>query len=295
MLVLASVLSCRSAPSPGSKSSTATVSTELHNVQEVAPGVYSGSAPEGAPAFEALRAMGVRSVLSVDGARPDVELAEACGLRYAHVPIGYDGVGDDETARIARAIRDLDGPVYVHCHHGKHRGPAAAAVGMIALGRIETAQGVALLEASGTSPSYPGLWDSVRRCAALDPGVIGRAPEAPSVAPVGGYVAGMATIDRAWDHLRLCKDAGWAMPSDHPDLVPAAEAGMVADTLRRLGETDEVRARPDGFIAWMREAQTNASELERLIVAGAPGDRVDSAFTDLGATCKACHGVYRNR
>ncbi len=290
MLTLA--LSCRSAPESGLAISPD--ESGLHNVHEVVPGVYSGSAPEDAPAFEALRVMGVRSVISVDGARPDIELAQANGMRYAHVPIGYDGVGDDATAQIARALRDLDGSVYVHCHHGKHRGPAAAAVGLIALGRIDNARGAALLEASGTSPSYPGLWASVRECETLSPSEIDTALVAPSVAPVGGFVAGMALIDRAWDHLKLCKDAAWTTPADHPDLVPGAEAGMVADTLRRLNQTHEVLHQPEDFIAWMRQAQSSASELERLIVAGAPRTDTDAAFTTLAATCKACHVKYRN-
>ena len=29
---------------------------------------------------------------------------------------------------LARAARTLPGPIFVHCHHGMHRGPAAAAV-----------------------------------------------------------------------------------------------------------------------------------------------------------------------
>ncbi|MFI4897773.1 MAG: cytochrome c [Phycisphaerales bacterium JB059] len=266
----------------------------MHHVFEATPGVYSGAAPKGEEAFEALRTMGVRTIISVDGARPDVELAEARGLRYAHVPIGYDGVDAEATAQLARALRDAEGPVYVHCHHGKHRGPAAAAAGLIALGRIDADRGVRLLEASGTSPAYPGLWASVRECGPLDAGEIEGAPAAPAVAPVDGFVAGMAIIDRAWDNLKLCREAGWGAPSDHPDLAPASEAGIVAETLRRLNETAEVRDQPEDFVAMMLESQAQASRLEGLIVGGAERAEVETAFAELGATCKACHVVYRN-
>jgi protein tyrosine phosphatase (PTP) superfamily phosphohydrolase (DUF442 family) len=98
----------------------------LHNVFPITDKFYSGSCPEGEAGFGSLRALGVRTVISVDGARPDVELARKHGLRYVHLPIGYDGVPRQQALRIARAVRDLPGPVYLHCHHGKHRGPVTA-------------------------------------------------------------------------------------------------------------------------------------------------------------------------
>lgn len=293
LLCLGLAVSCRTART-GSGPAPVETPESLHHVFEAAPGVYSGAAPGGEGAFEALRERGVRTVISVDGARPDVELARERGIRYAHVPIGYDGVDDDAIETLARALRDAEGPVYVHCHHGKHRGPAAAAAGLIALGRLTNAEGVALLEASGTSPSYPGLWASVRGCERLGTEEIEAAASAPEIAPVGGFVAGMALIDRAWDHLELCQAAGWGTPEDHPDLVPAAEAGIVADTFRRLNQTHEVRGQPEDYVAMMLESAAQASRLEGLIVAGAERRRVDDAFADLGATCKACHVAYRN-
>ena len=69
---------------------------------------------------------------------------------------------------------------------------------------------------------------------------------------------------------------------------------MVADTLRRLNQTHEVLDQPEDFIAWMLEAQASASDLERLIIAGAPRSDTDAAYTALAATCKACHVGYRN-
>src|SRR4051812_22126541 len=64
----------------------------LHNIFRVTPSVYSGSSREGDDGFRSLRRLGVRTVLSVDGARPEVERARKHGLRYVHLPIGYDGV-----------------------------------------------------------------------------------------------------------------------------------------------------------------------------------------------------------
>ena len=53
----------------------------------------------------------MRTVISVDGARPDVVRAHSFGLRYVHLPIGYDGVPREQALRIARATDpDLDPP-----------------------------------------------------------------------------------------------------------------------------------------------------------------------------------------
>src|SRR3712207_7739670 len=61
------------------------------------------------------------TVISVDGARPDVELARKYGLRYVHLPIGYDDVTENEGRAIAKAITELPGPFYIHCHHGDRK------------------------------------------------------------------------------------------------------------------------------------------------------------------------------
>src|SRR5438094_677830 len=81
------------------------------------------SSPDGDEGFHSLQQLGIKTIVSVDGARPEVDLARKYGLRYVHLPIGYDAVPREQALRIARAIRDLPGPVYIHCHHGRHRGP----------------------------------------------------------------------------------------------------------------------------------------------------------------------------
>ena len=64
----------------------------LHNVFQLNERLYSGGGPEGDSGFASLKKLGVKTVISVDGARPDVARARAHGLRYVHVPIGYRGV-----------------------------------------------------------------------------------------------------------------------------------------------------------------------------------------------------------
>src|SRR5205814_5083001 len=58
----------------------------LHHVFRVDHKLYSGAAPEGDAGLGSLRALGIRTVISVDGARPDVTRAQRFGLRYVHLP-----------------------------------------------------------------------------------------------------------------------------------------------------------------------------------------------------------------
>jgi len=99
----------------------------LPNAVHVHAKVISGGQPDGEAAFQELHRLGVKTVISVDGAAPDLELAKKYGLRYVHLPHGYDGIPEPRVQELAKAVRDLEGPIYIHCHHGKHRSPAAAA------------------------------------------------------------------------------------------------------------------------------------------------------------------------
>src|SRR5204862_244762 len=112
--------------------------------------------------FAELEALGVKTVISVDGMTPDVEGAKKHGLKYVHLPHGYDGIPTERGQELAKAVRDLPGPIYIHCHHGKHRSPAAAAVACVEAGLIPAEAGEGILKAAGTNPNYQGLYEAVR-------------------------------------------------------------------------------------------------------------------------------------
>lgn len=97
----------------------------IHNAFHVTDKVYSGSQPEGEGAFAALAKLGVKTIISVDGSKPDVEAARKHGLHYIHLPFGYDDIPTNRVVELAKAVESQPGPVFVHCHHGLHRGPAA--------------------------------------------------------------------------------------------------------------------------------------------------------------------------
>src|SRR4051794_9961460 len=47
----------------------------IENLYRLEPRLYSGGQPEGDDGFSALRALGIRTIITVDGARPDLEAA----------------------------------------------------------------------------------------------------------------------------------------------------------------------------------------------------------------------------
>src|SRR5581483_355243 len=191
----------------------------LDNAYRLTDRVPSGAPPEGEATFRELAQLGVRTVISVDGARPDVEAAKKAGLRYVHLPIGYDGVPKERALELAKAIEELDGPVYVHCHHGQHRGPAAAVVACVVAGTMDNARAVETMKTMGTGPQYVGLWASAREAAKADPATL-RAlrVEYRETAPVPPLAEAMVAADGAFELLELSGKAGGRAPAGHPDL-----------------------------------------------------------------------------
>src|SRR5262249_8775366 len=135
----------------------------LENVLQVSAGILSGGEPHGTQGFCSLARLGVKTIVSVDGARPRVEEARSSGIRYVHIPIGYEGIAEPARLALARVAREADGPVYFHCHHGRHRGPAAAAIACVAAGNASGTDALKILEVAGTGREYAGLWRDVEQ------------------------------------------------------------------------------------------------------------------------------------
>lgn len=270
----------------------------IHNAVAFHPGFVSGSVPEGDAGFDTLAAMGVKTIISVDGAEPEIEKARARGMRYIHLPIGYNGFDQRRRLELARATRDAmaHGPVYVHCHHGKHRSAGAAAAVGVGLGWLSPEEGVARMKVSGTAANYTGLYACAASATVLDASTIDSvSPDFPSVSRPSGMVRGMVEIDEAFEHLKLIEKAGWAVPSDHPDLVPAAEAGRLADLYRSLRNLPSTQRRPADFAALMVRSQSEAQALEDLIVSGEKDTaRLTAAMRVVAASCKDCHAKHRD-
>lgn len=290
LVILLGLTACSSGARPDEPTPVDDVAG-LANLWWMTGGVYSGGQPDGEAAFAALADLGVATVVSVDAAAPDVGTAAAHGIRTVHIPIDYNGPDEDQAMALARVLHDARDPVYVHCHHGKHRGPAAAYIALVMNGRMEPDSTGALLDLMGTSRSYTRLFDQAAAARAIDAAVIAAADvELPAIAEVGTIAETMASIDRLLDQLKRVRHVGWEAPPDHPDIVPAADAGAIADMLRMLRDTDEAAEKDDIFITMLTESARRASELEHALDTG--GDPA-SPMTRLVQSCRDCHDRFQ--
>jgi hypothetical protein len=273
----------------------------LHNLFAVGTNFFSGSTPENEAAFAALAKLGVKTIVSVDGAKPDVDLARKHGLRYVHLPHGYDGISTNLQLQFAKAGETLPGPFYVHCHHGKHRGPTAVAVMCMANSGWTATQAETWMHAAGTADNYTGLFETVRHFQKPAQAQLGMvSTNFPETAQVSGLVDSMVKIDERWEHLQAVRQAGYVAPKNHPDLKPANEAVILWELYRETQRLTESTKHGIDFIARLKAAEKEAKEAERLLraFAGAPGAetraQLDKAFAAMRQSCSTCHKKYRD-
>lgn len=266
----------------------------LEHVALLTPGLISGGEPAGEVGYASLRALGVKTVISVDGVAPPADLARRVGIRVVHLPIGYDGVPEQARLAMAKALTELEGPVYVHCHHGKHRGPAALAAGAVCAGVVSNGEALGFMELTGTSRNYPGLWRDAETASPVDPVVLATMDlDLPERADVGGYAGAMSLISRAYDRVNLVAGNGWAVPADHPDLAPAGDLGLIHDLLRSLRDDPDAVTLGASHAELLEKAVNAALDAERTMIRGDPA-ATDTAFKVLAASCKDCHARFRD-
>jgi protein tyrosine phosphatase (PTP) superfamily phosphohydrolase (DUF442 family) len=258
--------------------------------------VISGGLPEGESAFKELQALGVKTVISVDGAKPDVALAKQFGLRYVHLPHGYDGVPEDRAKELAKAVRDLPGAVYIHCHHGKHRSPAAATVACVSTGLLKPQDALGVLKTAGTSENYRGLYQSAGDARRLDDKLLDELkadfPESIEVPPMA---QAMVEIEHVHDHLKAIAKAGWHSPADHPDLDSAHETLLLREHFTELLRTEEIERQPNRFQELLRDSESAAGQLEDALRESPTATaRATEAFDRITKACTSCHRDFRD-
>lgn len=292
---------------PPSKASAASAPVKIndddriHNVFRIHERVYSGGQPIGDAGFQLLKELGIKTVISVDGAKPDVARAAKFGLRYVHLPHGYNGVPAGRAAELAKAVRELDAPIFIHCHHGKHRSPAASAVACVTAGLIPPEASLPILAAAGTSKSYRGLYESAEEARAMDPAVLEQlAVEFKQVAEVPAMADAMVQIEHRHDHLKQLAANGWELLPEHPDVAPAHEALMLREHLTELLRTDEVQQQPPGFRKLLQQGEQHAQSLEeayrqwRTARTAERLQRLNGALEAVNKNCVTCHAEFRD-
>ena len=276
--------------------------TNLHNTFQLTTNVFAGSSPDNEGGFAELARMGIKTIISVDGGKPDVQLARKYGMRYVHLPHGYDGIDANLQAQLIKAAQLSPGPVFVHCHHGLHRGPAAAAIICMANARWTPVIGEAWLKAAGTGSNYVGLYQTVRQFQRPSEQQLRALPSTfPEVVKVSGLVDTMVAIDERWDHLKAVRKAGYQKSAKHPDIEPAYEALMLWENYREAQRLPDSEQHGAKFIKLLNAAEAEAKEAETLLRAFAASQtpdsrfKLDRTFDAMAKTCSSCHKTYRDR
>lgn len=267
----------------------------LHRYREWDPDsrIVQGAQPEGDEAFRNLQALGVTMILSVDGAMPDLASASKYGLKYVHVPIGYDGVPHAQALQIIKAVESAEGRVYIHCHHGKHRGPAGAMIARIAVDGITNQVAVECLKISETSPKYAGLYRDVQDFKVPTAAEVAAAPNPPEKVVPKGVRAMMVDVSHRFEFIKKSKIEKWAVPADSPDVSPPHEARMLWELYRETARLDQAKQRGDKFLALLKQGEEAAVSLEKALRA-ADHAGANSAYKAVKASCNSCHAEYRN-
>ena len=297
MMSLLSLLVCLAplnsiAPAPNTQKTTEYPG--LSNVLLISDGLINGACPEGDAGLDSLRGLGVRTILCVDGSPPHVDGARARGMRYVHIPIGYDEIARDEALQLMRVATDLEKPIYIHCSHGRHRSPAAGAIVGVGLGFLTVDEAKERLATAGTSPAYAGLHASVSNMRPVGATVLAAVvPRFPERAVCSDLVGGMVRLGQHWDRLELIRSAAWRTPARHPDLVPANESTRLESILNEISETAGIQDRPPAFQSILSTARQQAQQLIQSIRQHRDTD-AEVAYQALRRSCTACHQQFRN-
>ena len=269
----------------------------LSNAIQVQPEIISGALPDQEASFAELQALGVKTILSVDGMRPDVPMAKKFGMRYVHLPNGYDGIPPDRVLELAKAIRDLPKPIYVHCHHGKHRSPAAVAAACRTLGLITPEQALNTLKLAGTNPGFRGLFQSVRLSHPTADSILNSMKvDFREISPVPPMAEMMVSIDLAMSELIAAKKENWPKWDKS-----ATDALMLKEHMVELGRLEDSPARGKAFQQLLSESVLLSGSLENELrraydgqVTADSGTKSSSLLARVEDNCVRCHEQFRN-
>ena len=273
----------------------------VHNAFQLSSRIYSGGSPEGAVGFESLRKLGIKTIISVDGSTPDLGEAHQHGMRYVHMPHGYDGISAQVQAQLIKAATTVPGPIFVHCHHGNHRGPTAAAVICMGTEGWSAAMSKSWMKAAGTATNYMGLFGTVERFQMPSASTLRHVPKAfPETAKVSGLVDAMVAIDEKWDLLKAIRAAGYQSPKEHPDVRSVSEAVLLWEHFREAARLPKSVLRGNAFILQLNSAGEEVDafrkQLEVFVITPSKSIRskLDASFDQIASSCSACHKAFRN-
>ena len=259
--------------------------------------LISGSKPEGGLGMESLMKLNVDTIICVDGVAPDVKGARERGIKTIHIPLKYNTPSKKQVLDLSSAftMNDRNGSTYIHCHHGKHRSAAAAALISIALGFATPQEMKARMKVAETSLHYTGLWEAVEQQQVINVfDVLDNEKLFPSSVKPEGMVAQMVAIDEAMERLLLVKQSEWVVPQSHPDIAPASDAGLIAETFRAMQLDPGTHLSEIDFTTHVINAMHQASGLEEALkIETLKPNSLDQYLHHVEQSCINCHAAVR--
>jgi protein tyrosine phosphatase (PTP) superfamily phosphohydrolase (DUF442 family) len=260
--------------------------------------LISGAAPDTDDAFEALQELGVKTIISVDGDFPDEERAEKYGMKYVHLPIPYKEVPKERALELAKAVRDLPGPIFMHCACGKLRSPAAAGVVSVILGSFTKADAWnALVQAKGPG-NYVRMYQSTQEFDKVDPALLDNLhPQFKAKADVARITTKMDEMYKPWARIDEARRLGWIIPEARKDLKVEDDILKIIDISIEIGKWPEMR-KTDAMIKMRAENETELAKFLQTWRKAAGDDRpkeLTKSFFQMTKSCDTCHDEYRNK
>lgn len=249
----------------------------------------------GEPSDEGLAELvsrGVTAVISVDGHPPDVEAARKLGLRYIHLPISYETVPPETIRAIVAAWENNKGGVYVHCHHGKHRGPAAAVAAVrVRHPELSATWGEASLKQIGTGAGYKGLYRSVCELKSQTILALPAPTEFPSSVEPPDSVARMLAITEELERINKL------LAGDALDRTALSDRMvLLAEHYREAGRHErEVDASATDLIAQFSVAEKATVDAGKFVTTSKDAELRDQLAKRIEATCSDCHKKFRGQ
>ncbi|MEM7474998.1 MAG: hypothetical protein AAF483_08395 [Planctomycetota bacterium] len=246
--------------------------------------VFFGGEPAKKEHFVALQSLGVKTIVSVDGLPPNLELAQEFGMEYVHIPLKYSGVTRNQTLALARVFMESNDALYVHCHLGKHRAPAAVAAMLRACNEIDQEESLALLKNAGTKRSYAGLWHDVRTAKLLEDDE--ELPELRQIQEVDDLAKTMASFVKHMDGMRAKTRSNQAR---------AYSALLLQDGMKELVRSEKLAGNTDpDYMELLTGAAERLESVQKILASENPSqEKVQGLMKQIGQSCTNCHANYR--
>jgi len=131
------------------------------NLHKVSDTLYRSAQPT-AEGMKNLKAMGIKTVVSLRAFHSDRDEIGQTGLAYEHIPVISWDAEEDEVVRFLRIVTDATkAPVLVHCQHGADRTGTMCAVYRIAVQGWSKRQ--ALQEMTEGGYGFHKVWQNLLR------------------------------------------------------------------------------------------------------------------------------------